>query len=130
MIRTLAELEDAFQEGRPHFLELWVETKGGAAMSALVSGHFGWLMYLRREGDPGFSSRNPDYAGRAGDVIQYRLDNGQVDAYPASWALAAGEVKNAMQHFLRTREPAPWIVWHNDSGDGAVVGRMPTIPDE
>jgi hypothetical protein len=45
-------------------------------------------------GDPGFSSRNLDYTGPADRVIEYRLDNGQVDEYPAFWALPVGEVKS------------------------------------
>jgi hypothetical protein len=123
VIHTPAELDAAFDEGRPHFRELRAETKDGAALYALVSGDVGWLMYLRVEGDAGFSSRNSNYVGPADAVIQYRLDNGQVDEYPAAWALPAGELKRAMEHFLRAGEPAPWIVWHNDSGDGVVIGR-------
>ena len=125
VISTLAELDDVFQEGRPHFLELWMGTNDGAEMTALVSGDSGWLMYLRENGDPGFSSRNLDYTGLAGEVIQYVLSNGQLDEYPASWAFPVGELKNALQHFLRTGEPAPWIAWHNHSGDGVVIGRVP-----
>jgi hypothetical protein len=123
VIHTSAELDAAFDEGRPHFRELRVETEDGAALYALVSGDVGWLMYLRMEGDAGFSSRNPDYAGPADAVLQDRLDNGQVDEYPASWALPVAALKKAMHHFLRTGEPAPWIAWHNDSGDGVVIGR-------
>jgi hypothetical protein len=54
-------------------------------------------------GDPGFSSCNLDYTGPADRVIEYRLDNGQVDEYPAFWALPVGEVKKAIQHFLHER---------------------------
>lgn len=123
VVHTLPELDDVLHGTRPQFLELWVETAGGAALCALLNGDSGWLMYLRENGDPGFSSRNLDYAGPVDRLIEYRLDNGQVDEYPASWALSVGDVEQAMQHFLRTGEPAPWIAWHNDSGDGAVIGR-------
>jgi immunity protein Imm1 of predicted polymorphic toxin system len=123
VVHTLAELDNALHAARPRFLELWVETEGGAALCASLNGDAGWLVYLRENGDPGSSSRNSEYTGPADGVIEYRLDNGQVDEYPASWALSAGEVKKAIQHFLLTGEPAPWIVWHNDSGDGVVVGR-------
>jgi len=123
VIHTAAELDAAFDEGRPHYLDLRVHAKDGAVMYALVSGEAGWLMYLRMNGDAGFSSRNADYGGSPDAVIQYRLDNGQVDEYPVSWAVPVEEVKKAMQHFLRTGAPAPWIAWHNDSGDGVVIGR-------
>lgn len=112
VIHTRAELDDALRPARPQFLELRVETPDGAALYALLNGDSGWLMYLRENGDAGFSSRNPAYAGPSDSVIQYRLDNGQLDEYPASWALPVEEVKNAIRHFLRTGEPAPWIVWH------------------
>ena len=40
-------------------------------------------MYLRNdEGDPGYSTRNPDYTGPEDAKIEYRLENGQVDEYP------------------------------------------------
>lgn len=123
VLHTLAELDDALNPGRPQFLELWIEGGNGATLCALLNGDSGWLMYLRENGDPGFSSRNVEYAGPADGAIQYRLDNGQVDEYPACWALPAGDVKKALQHFLLTGEPAPWIAWHNDSGDGVVIGR-------
>ena len=123
VIHTLAELDDAFGPGRPRFLELWIEAADGATLTALVNGDSGWLMYLRENGDPGFSSRNPAYAGPADGTIRYRLDNGQVDECPARRALPLGDVKSALRHFLLTGAAAPWIVWQNDSGDGVVIGR-------
>ena len=50
-----------------------------------INGDFGWLMYLRGNGDPGFSSRNPNYDGPPDAQIDYELSNGQRDLYPASW---------------------------------------------
>ncbi len=49
---------------RSRFDEVWVNLPDGQAMCALINDDFGWLMYLRENGDAGFSSRNPDSPGR------------------------------------------------------------------
>lgn len=57
-------------------------------------------MYLRSdEGDPGYSTRNPDYAGPEDAKIEYRLENGQVDEYPAAWNIPTPEALRALAHF-------------------------------
>jgi hypothetical protein len=95
--------------------------QGGPSLLALLNGDLGWLMYLRHDdGDPGFSSRNPAFEtsdvapsdrvfvsrfrGALVPVIRYRLSNGQVDEYPASWALPARDVMRALDISLPVRE--------------------------
>jgi hypothetical protein len=107
---------------RSRFNEVWVELPDGQAMCALINGDLGWLMYLRENGDAGFSSRNPSYAGPANAEIEYELSNGQRDTYPASWALPLAEVRRALEYFEREQRPPPWVTWHNDSDDGTVIG--------
>ena len=82
-------------------------------------------MFLRGEGDAGFSTRNPNYNGPADEVTEYVLENGQVDCYPSAWAMPIAELQKAIEHFLQNRQPAPWLVWNNDSGDGTTIGRQP-----
>lgn len=106
---------------RSRFNEVWVESPDGQSMCALINGDRGWLMYLREEGDAGFSSRNPDYAGPIDAEIEYYLSNGQRDTYPASWALPVADVQRALEYFKREYRPPAWVTWHNDSGDGAVI---------
>ena len=96
------------------FDEVWVHMPDGQSLCALINGNRGWLMYLREEGDSGFSSRNPDYDGLPDDVIDYRLSNGQLDRYPASWALPIVEVRRALAYFKRKRQRPPFVVWHED----------------
>lgn len=96
------------------FAEIWVESPNGQSLCGLINGDWGWLMYLREEGDPGFSSRNPNYAGPADATIEYRLDNGQHDLYPASWALPVSEIHRALNYFKRERRRPPFITWHED----------------
>jgi hypothetical protein len=58
--------------------EVWIESLGSQSLCALINGDFGWLMFLRWEGDSGFSSRNPDYSGPPDAEIAYRLNNVQL----------------------------------------------------
>ena len=106
----------------PHYREILEESPDGQSLSALLNGDVGWLSYLRAPGDPGFSSRNPRYSGDPNAVIEYVLGNGQRDAYPASWALPSSEVFRALAYFKEHRRAPPFISWHNESGDGAVLG--------
>ncbi len=85
-----------------------------AILCALINGDLGWLMYLREEGDSGFSSRNPNYVGPLDAQIEYRLNNGQRDLYPASWALPLKEVRRAIEYFKLEHQRPPFIVWHED----------------
>jgi hypothetical protein len=103
------------------FDEVWVDLPDGQAMCALINGDVGWLMYLRESGDAGFSSRNPDYAGPPNAEIEYFLSNGQLDTYPASWALPVAEVRRALEFFKQKQRPPPWVTWHNDSGDDTEI---------
>jgi hypothetical protein len=57
--------------------EVWIDVEDGPALCALFNGGIGWLMYMRESGDAGFSSRNPEYQGKADAVLEYRLSNGQ-----------------------------------------------------
>jgi hypothetical protein len=101
-------------ERRSRFSAIWKQHDNGASLSALINGELGWWMLLRFEGDAGLSSRNPDYDGPDEAMIEYRLDNGQHDLYPASWALPTKTVLRAVEHFRQTGRPAPFVTWHDD----------------
>jgi len=96
------------------FEEVWLQSPDGQYICALINGDRGWLMYLREEGDSGFSSRNPDYDGPPDAQVEYRLSNGQHDMYPASWALPIAEIRGAIEYFKREHRQPPFIVWHED----------------
>ena len=109
---------------KPGYEEIWIETGDGQSMCALVRGDLGWLMYIRFDGDGGFSSRNPQYDGPPDAMLDYFLSNGQRDEYPVAWAFPIEQVRAALEFFQRERKPPPFISWHNDSGDGAVIGKQ------
>src|SRR5271157_2919991 len=95
------------------FAEVWLRPAAdGASLCALINAESAWLMYLRHEGDPGFSTRNPEYSGAEDATIEYRLANGQLDRYPAAWAVSTKAALPALEHFFSTSERAPWLQWH------------------
>jgi hypothetical protein len=104
------------------FREIWLESADGQLLCVLINGDVGWMMYLREATDAGFSSRNPDYDGPADAMVEYRLCNGQHNAYPRAWAYPIQVVERAMGYFRERGAPPPFITWHNDSGDGPVIG--------
>jgi Immunity protein Imm1 len=107
------------------YQEIWSETPDGQAMCALINGDRGWLMYLRRRGDAGFSSRSPSFAGPKNSVIEYVLSNGQRDEYPASWAIPKADIDRALEFFRKECKAPPFVLWHNDSGDGVDLEYKP-----
>jgi Immunity protein Imm1 len=114
-IRNVEALWAALKEvGNRQFCEVWLSSSdGGPALCALFNGKAAWLMYLRNdEGDPSYSTRNPDYTGPEDAKIEYRLENGQVDEYPAAWNITTPEALRALAHFFTNLERAPWLVWH------------------
>jgi hypothetical protein len=97
------------------FCEVWLYSESGwPAICALVNNGSTWLMFLRHEGDSGFSTRNPEYAGPADAAIEYFLSNGQRDEYPAEWAIGTPEALRALEHFMETQEMAPWLQWREE----------------
>ena len=95
--------------------EIWVQLDDGQSMCAFIADRYGFLMYLRFSGDAGFTSRNPNYCGSSGTEISYMLQNGQVDSYPASWAIPIDEVQQSLEYFRTECKRPPWITWHDDS---------------
>jgi hypothetical protein len=132
-VASVAEFQRALIPFTFHeFREICINIdEGGSAVVALLNRSTGWLMYLRHHGDAGFSSRNPAFDASAAaqsnpasvsrfngmlvPVIDYRLSNGQLDQYPASWALPEKEVMCALEYFVEHQGArAPFVVWNDD----------------
>lgn len=101
---------------KDQYKEIWINTEDEQVMMALIHGKWGWLMYLREEGDAGFSSRNPDYTGTDNDgkIMDFLLSNGQLDYYPLSYVLPIEQVINALDYFEKYHKLPDFITWHND----------------
>lgn len=105
------------------FCEVWLYADSGwPAVCALVNSGSAWLMFLRHEGDSGYSTRNPNYAGSKDTVIEYFLSNGQRDEYPAEWDITTPEALRALEHFMETQEKAPWLEWHEEHPAHSGIG--------
>ena len=114
-INSIEELASYLQTAQKYdYLELWLEQLNGAALSVLVNKDNAWLMFLREEGDSGFSSRNPDYIGATNAELDFLLSNGQRDKYPTSWCLPTNKALQAVLHFFEHGEKPEWIQWHED----------------
>ncbi len=104
------------------FTEVWLDAgEEGPALAMLVNAEHAWLMYLRdHDGDPGFSSRNPHYAGPPDALMKFMLVNGQGDQYPVVWTLSLEQAVGACEYFVATQgSRSPDIVWHNDAAGDA-----------
>lgn len=95
--------------------EIWLNGPDGAALCALINRDRGWLMFLREYADPGFSSRNPNYAGPPDATIEFVLSNREINHHPAEWALSLFEVARALKYFVEHETQPPFIHWHDDS---------------
>ncbi|THH36209.1 hypothetical protein E4Z66_14280 [Aliishimia ponticola] len=107
--RLLAQIEQTDD------LEIWASEGDGSSLCALFNRHRGWLMFLRFEGDAGFSSRNPLKEESEGPEEIFVLSNGQVDSYPSSWTMERKIVFDAFLEFVTSgRRPAN-VDWHDDT---------------
>jgi hypothetical protein len=95
------------------FKEIWLYGQNGESLCALINGNYGWLMFLRHEGDSGYSSRNPN--AQSGEEINYMLANGQEDFYPKNWAYPIEILSLALHSFLKNNERPAQVQWHDDS---------------
>ncbi|PYU69001.1 MAG: hypothetical protein DMG49_14615 [Acidobacteria bacterium] len=100
---------------RTQFSEVWMQHAADwPAMGALINGEAAWLMYVRYEGDAGFSTLNAQYAGPEKAVIEYYLSNGQRDEYPAAWNITTAEAFRGLEYFFEEEGMAPWLQWHEE----------------
>jgi hypothetical protein len=96
-------------------LELWLTADDGQSMCALINKSSGWLMYLRFPEDVGFSSRSNSLPENDEKQLPFRLSNGQIDYYPASWTLERSTIFSAISEFAKTGMSPQFIDWHDDS---------------
>ncbi|HEX8037097.1 MAG TPA: Imm1 family immunity protein [Ktedonobacterales bacterium] len=118
-VTTVADLRlwwDALRQQQS--TELWLDaTEEGPSLVMLVNGQYALLMYLPdRDGNAGFTSRNPHYAGPPDAQTECLLSNGQLDMYPTAWTLPLSEAIEACEYFITTHgDRSPAIAWHDDA---------------
>lgn len=105
---------NSWEQGR--YKEIWIDTEDvEQAMMALINGDFGWLLYLREEGDAGFHSKNPAYIESDDKTMEFYLSNGQLDQYPLAWVLPIEQIKKALDYFETYHQLPDFITWYCDS---------------
>lgn len=73
-------------------------------------------MFLRENGDPGFSSRAAEtFSSLTESETEFFLDNGQREKYPIEWTVPLEQGFKALGYFLTNEKMASWINWHDDS---------------
>ena len=107
-----AELEKQLNDGE-QYKEIWLKGTNEQSICALINGNVGWLMYLRFEGDTGYSSRNPSETSE--ENIEFFLSNGQCDEYPKKWTYPLAILKEALFSFLDNGALPKQVEWHDDS---------------
>ena len=80
----------------PEF-ELWAISSCGPSLCMLRNGGHALLMYLRQEGDSGFSSRS---GADCETTVEYRIANGQRDEYPLAWCIDVKQCYEAFAFFF------------------------------
>ena len=124
-VGTLDQLRRHWPAVRAHpFAEIWLESPAGPALAILVNREVAFLMFLREEGDAGFTSRSPTAAkdgrdGREGRDREsarreFRLSNGQADDCPVSWTIPTDQALAAAEYFFTRGERAPWVIWREE----------------
>ena len=114
-ISSIKELETAWEQtADKQFREIWMEAQNGPKLCVLCSGNIGWLMYLPKDSEIGWSSWNSAYRGNINEMVQYRLVNGQVDEYSAEWALPENDLILAVGYFVEFGDRSPLIQWRRD----------------
>ena len=107
-----SELEKYLSNGE-QYKEIWLKGPNEQSICALINGGVGWLMYLRFEGDAGYSSRNQFETSE--ENIEYILSNGQRDEYPKKWAYPTEILKEALFSFIDNGTLPKQVEWHDDS---------------
>lgn len=107
-VEALQAAIDRFDEQER--FELWVSGSEGPSLCMLRNGEHAFLMYLRFPGDSGFVSNG---TAAAEGAVEYRLSNGQLDEFPASWCIPVEQCYKALVHFFINEGQRPeWLVWH------------------
>jgi hypothetical protein len=93
--------------------EIWLTGHGTTSLTILTNGQSAFLMFLRHEGDSGFSSRNPT-SPSSDTTISFKLANGQVDQYPADWVVPLTSAWQAAIDYFKTGKMSKEIIWEED----------------
>jgi len=99
---------------KPHLVEVYLAS-WGRTLAIFKNGDKAFVMFLRFEGDAGFHTIDPNYAGPTDATLELYMKSGQGDEKPLGEWISLGDAKRAAEHFLLSGERAPWLTWYDDS---------------
>ena len=89
--------------------ELWLHAAEGPRVCMLRNERDAWLLYLRHEGDSGYTTSGDP---RRTDFVSYHLSNQQVDEYPGEWCIPVEDCYKGLAFFFVNNGAQPeWISW-------------------
>ena len=97
-----AQLQSADQE-------IWLSGHGSTSFCILSNGELAFMMYLRYDGDSGFSSRSSSQPSDA--MVAFKLANGQMDEYPAGWLVPLELAWKVATEYFQTGSMSTSILW-------------------
>ena len=113
LTRGRDDVRQALKEARKADRAEAVVRREEGSMTALFSGGQAVLFLLQGD-EPGFSSRNPRYAGSSDARLTFTLSNGREEDYPASWAVSGEDATRALEHYFLTGQRPSFIHWHDE----------------
>lgn len=100
---------------RNQFAEIWISTnkEDSPSICTLINNERASLMYLRFIGDAGYSAR--DQIQNDNVMIEFYLNNGQLDKYNITQTIPISDALNALEYFYTNQDMDPRIIWQDDS---------------
>lgn len=90
--------------------EFWLSNPDGPRICLLRNLGQALVMFQESDEDPGMVAVAPD-SGRSRGPVQFTLQNGQRDEYPADSIVDADQAFAAIEYFFATTAPTPALQW-------------------
>lgn len=96
--------------------EFWLSHHDGPRICLLRNGGHALVMIQSFDEDPGVVALAPD-SSRVRGPVQFTLQNGQRDEYPAHWIVEADQAFAAIEYFFATTAQTPALEWTRGNAD-------------
>ncbi|WP_309398009.1 hypothetical protein [Cerasicoccus maritimus] len=100
------------------FVEIWLKYPRFPMLGVLINSDDAFLQAFRFQGDPGFFSNNPSRS-ECDELVEFELENGQVDEFPSKSCYTKKEAIRACLDFAVDGKFPDWIDWIYAGMDGA-----------
>ena len=90
--------------------EFWLSHRDGPRICLLRNLGEAFILFQSSDDDPGMVALASD-ADRFRGPVQFTLQNGQRDEYPAQWIIDADQAFAAIEYFFATTAQTPALEW-------------------